>query len=87
MIIVYVLVAIAALGLICAVTSVWVVRQFERGVVFRFGRVRAMTRGPGLVLMATSRGPAAEGQHADRDPAGARPGRHPGSGSTRAWSR
>jgi len=52
MIIVYVLVAIAALGLICAVTSVRVVRQFERGVVFRFGRVRAMTRGPGLVLMA-----------------------------------
>ena len=28
-----------------------VVRQYERGVVFRFGRVRPSTRGPGLALI------------------------------------
>jgi regulator of protease activity HflC (stomatin/prohibitin superfamily) len=52
MIIIYVLVAIAALGLIGVATSVRVVQQFERGVVFRFGQVRAATRGPGLALIA-----------------------------------
>lgn len=32
--------------------SVRIVRQFERGVVFRFGRVEeGTTRGPGLALL------------------------------------
>ncbi|MEU4291667.1 SPFH domain-containing protein [Kribbella sp. NPDC026596] len=37
--------------LIGAAMSVRVVRQFERGVVFRFGRVRPEIRQPGLVLL------------------------------------
>ena len=32
--------------------NVRVVKQFERGVVFRFGRVQAGVRGPGLTLLA-----------------------------------
>ena len=51
MIIVYVVAAIVAVGLIGVATSVRVVQQFERGVV-RFGQVRAATRGPGLALIA-----------------------------------
>ncbi|HYH32705.1 MAG TPA: slipin family protein [Pseudonocardia sp.] len=47
-----VLVVIALLGLAGAAASVRVVRQYERGVVFRFGRVRPETRGPGLALIA-----------------------------------
>lgn len=52
MIVIYVLVAIVAVVLIGAGASVRVVQQFERGVVFRFGRVRPATRGPGLALTA-----------------------------------
>jgi regulator of protease activity HflC (stomatin/prohibitin superfamily) len=52
MIIVYVVAAIVAVGLIGVATSVRVVQQFERGVVFRFGQLRAATRGPGLALIA-----------------------------------
>ena len=52
MIIVCVVAAIVAVGLIGVATSVRVVQQFERGVVFRFGQVRAATRGPGLALIA-----------------------------------
>jgi len=52
MLIVYVLLGILDLGLITAGASVRVVQQFERGVVFRFGRVRAETREPGLALIA-----------------------------------
>ena len=51
-IIVSVLIAVLALGLIAAGAGVRVVQQFERGVVFRFGRVRSSTRGPGLALIA-----------------------------------
>lgn len=39
------------LGLLWLGTGVRVVKQFERGVVFRFGRVRAEVRGPGLALI------------------------------------
>ncbi|SHG16294.1 slipin family protein [Streptoalloteichus hindustanus] len=41
------------LALLALVTGsgVRVVRQYERGVVFRFGRVRAVPRGPGLRLI------------------------------------
>jgi regulator of protease activity HflC (stomatin/prohibitin superfamily) len=39
--------AIAVIGLIAAAGAVRVVRQDERGVVFRFGGVRDGTRGPG----------------------------------------
>ena len=52
MTVVYILVVIATLGLIGVASSVRVVQQFERGVVFRFGQVRTATRGPGLAVIA-----------------------------------
>lgn len=45
------LLAIIALGLIGLALSARTVKQFERGLVFRFGRVREHIRGPGLVLI------------------------------------
>ena len=41
-----VLIAIVGLVLVLAGSSVRIVTQYERGVVFRFGRVRPHTRGP-----------------------------------------
>ena len=52
MIIEWVLIAIAALGLLLAGSSVRVITQYERGVVLRFGQLREATRGPGLTLIA-----------------------------------
>lgn len=52
MINVYVMLAIVALAVVLLGCSVRVVTQFERGVVFRFGRVRPGVRGPGLALIA-----------------------------------
>src|SRR3954447_20064129 len=51
MITIWVLIAIVGLVLVLAGSSVGIVTQYERGVVFRFGRVRPQTRGPGLALM------------------------------------
>src|SRR6202048_728866 len=51
MIILYALAAAVGLGVILLGTSVRVVKQFERGVVFRFGRVQTGVRGPGLTLL------------------------------------
>ncbi len=51
MITIYVLIAVVFLGLLVLGTSVRVITQFERGVVFRFGRVRAAIRGPGLAVI------------------------------------
>jgi len=47
-----VLIAIVGMVLVLAGSSVRIVTQYERGVVFRFGRVRPHTRGPGLALIA-----------------------------------
>ena len=50
-----ILVLIAVVGLslaLLASSCVRVVTQYERGVVFRFGRVLPKTRGPGLALIA-----------------------------------
>jgi regulator of protease activity HflC (stomatin/prohibitin superfamily) len=52
MTVVWVLIATLALALVLIGSSVRVVTQYERGVVFRFGRVRSETRGPGLMLLA-----------------------------------
>ena len=52
MIIVYLLLTGIVVGLIGAAACVRVVKQFERGVVFRFGRVRPAVRQPGLALLA-----------------------------------
>ena len=47
----YVLAAVAGLGALGLATTIRVVKQFERGVVFRFGRVQSRVRGPGLALL------------------------------------
>jgi regulator of protease activity HflC (stomatin/prohibitin superfamily) len=51
----FVLWVLIASGVLCllvgAATSMRVVQQFERGVVFRFGRVQPQTRGPGLAVL------------------------------------
>jgi regulator of protease activity HflC (stomatin/prohibitin superfamily) len=51
MIIFYALAAAFGLGVLWLGASVRVVKQFERGVVFRFGRVQTGVRGPGLTLL------------------------------------
>jgi regulator of protease activity HflC (stomatin/prohibitin superfamily) len=51
MITVYVLAAIVGAGALWLATTVRVVQQFERGVVFRFGRVQSRVRGPGLTWL------------------------------------
>src|ERR1700743_2648438 len=48
--VVIVVVVIVAVGLLLAGASVRVLREYERAVVFRLGRVIAM-KGPGLVLL------------------------------------
>jgi regulator of protease activity HflC (stomatin/prohibitin superfamily) len=45
------LIAALGLGVAWAVTGVRVVKQYERGLVFRFGRVREGLRGPGLTVL------------------------------------
>ncbi|MER6008869.1 slipin family protein [Nonomuraea angiospora] len=40
------------LGAVVLCASVRVIKQFERGVVLRFGKVRSEIRGPGLALIA-----------------------------------
>jgi regulator of protease activity HflC (stomatin/prohibitin superfamily) len=52
MIILYVLLAIVCLGVVGLAMSVRVVTQYQRGVVFRFGKVRSAVRGPGLAVLA-----------------------------------
>ncbi|MEV4382048.1 slipin family protein [Streptosporangium sp. NPDC049644] len=49
--VIYVLIAIVVLGAMWLKAGVRVVKQFERGVVFRFGRVRSELRAPGLALI------------------------------------
>jgi regulator of protease activity HflC (stomatin/prohibitin superfamily) len=45
------LVIVCGLGLVALTFGIRVVRQYERGVIFRFGRVRPNLRGPGLALI------------------------------------
>jgi regulator of protease activity HflC (stomatin/prohibitin superfamily) len=45
------LIAALGLGVAWAVTGVRVVKQYERGLVFRFGRVLEGLRGPGLTVL------------------------------------
>jgi regulator of protease activity HflC (stomatin/prohibitin superfamily) len=47
-----VLVGLAAAGLAGVGASIRVITQYERGIVFRFGRVLGEPRGPGLTLVA-----------------------------------
>jgi regulator of protease activity HflC (stomatin/prohibitin superfamily) len=47
-----ILVGLAAAGLATVGASIRVITQYERGIVFRFGRVRGEPRGPGLTFIA-----------------------------------
>ena len=47
-----ILIGLAGAGLILAGASIRVITQYERGIVFRFGRVRGEARRPGLTLIA-----------------------------------
>jgi regulator of protease activity HflC (stomatin/prohibitin superfamily) len=51
MIILDVLIAAFGLGAVWVAASARVIKQYERGLVFRFGRVRDTVRGPGLTLI------------------------------------
>jgi regulator of protease activity HflC (stomatin/prohibitin superfamily) len=51
MIVVYALAAALGLGLLGLGTNLRVVKQFERGVVFRLGRVQTGVRAPGLTML------------------------------------
>ncbi|MGC9667466.1 slipin family protein [Planosporangium sp. 12N6] len=51
MVIVDALVFLAALGAAGTAASARIVKQYERGLVFRFGRIREGVRGPGLALI------------------------------------
>jgi regulator of protease activity HflC (stomatin/prohibitin superfamily) len=49
--IVYLLSGLIGLGVIGALASIRIIQQFERGVVFRFGRVLSTPRQPGLTVI------------------------------------
>ncbi|HLK00418.1 MAG TPA: SPFH domain-containing protein, partial [Streptosporangiaceae bacterium] len=49
--VVAVLVIIGVLAVIAAARSIRVVQQYEKGIIYRFGRVLPEIRGPGLTLM------------------------------------
>lgn len=51
MFILYAVSALVAVGLLVLAASFRVVKQFERGIVFRFGRVQDAVRGPGLTVL------------------------------------
>ncbi|GLY42806.1 peptidase [Amycolatopsis sp. NBRC 101858] len=51
MIVTYLLLTILLLGAIWLKASIRVIKQYERGVVFRFGRVQPAIRGPGIALL------------------------------------
>jgi len=51
-VVLYLVLAVVVLLGIWASTSVRVIRQYERGLVFRWGRVLEATRGPGLAVIA-----------------------------------
>jgi regulator of protease activity HflC (stomatin/prohibitin superfamily) len=45
----YVIVGLAVIALLGAALSIRILKQYERGVVFRLGRVNSDARGPGLI--------------------------------------
>ncbi|RNF81785.1 slipin family protein [Streptomyces botrytidirepellens] len=47
-----VVVILACAGVVCAIAAARVVKQYERGVVFRLGRLRSDIRGPGFTMIA-----------------------------------
>jgi regulator of protease activity HflC (stomatin/prohibitin superfamily) len=51
MIVLDALIAVLGLGAVGIATSARIIKQYERGLIFRFGRVREAVRGPGLTLI------------------------------------
>ncbi|NJC68517.1 slipin family protein [Planosporangium thailandense] len=51
MVIIDALIAAAAFGAVWTAASARIVKQYERGLVFRFGRIREGVRAPGLALI------------------------------------
>jgi regulator of protease activity HflC (stomatin/prohibitin superfamily) len=51
MVLFYILITVLSLALLWLGSSARVVKQYERGLVFRFGRVREHIRGPGLAFL------------------------------------
>src|SRR4051794_13801189 len=51
MVVVYVVIALLVVVLAGLALSVRILRQYERAVVFRLGRVRGGARGPGLIVI------------------------------------
>ena len=51
MIVLYAVAAVLGLGVLWLGSNLRVVKQFERGVVFRFGRVQTGVRAPGLTML------------------------------------
>jgi regulator of protease activity HflC (stomatin/prohibitin superfamily) len=49
--IIAVIVVLVILGIVAAARSIKVVQQYEKGIIYRFGRVLPEIRGPGLVRM------------------------------------
>jgi regulator of protease activity HflC (stomatin/prohibitin superfamily) len=49
--IVIIIVLIVLGGVVAAARSIKIVQQFEQGIVFRFGRIEAKPRGPGVTLI------------------------------------
>ena len=49
--VVAVIVIVVILGLIAAARSIRVVQQYEKGIIYRFGRVMPEIRGPGLAII------------------------------------
>ena len=49
LVVIFVLIVLG--GVITAARSIRVVQQFEQGIVFRFGRIEAKPRGPGITLI------------------------------------
>ncbi|RCW42777.1 regulator of protease activity HflC (stomatin/prohibitin superfamily) [Halopolyspora algeriensis] len=51
MILINVLIVVLVLGVLALAASVKVIKQYERGVVLRFGRLQQHVRGPGLTMI------------------------------------
>lgn len=51
MLILYAVGAVVALGVLWSVANLRVIKQYERGVIYRFGRVQRAVRGPGLTWL------------------------------------
>ncbi|RZS44265.1 SPFH domain-containing protein [Herbihabitans rhizosphaerae] len=51
MVLLYILLTILGIGLIYLSASARVVKQYERGLIYRFGRVRPQVREPGLTFL------------------------------------